>query len=741
MILNSKSNENTKDSSGGFGTFKGVFTPSILTILGVIMYLRMGWVVGNVGLFGTIVIVTMASTVTFLTALSISATATNMRVGGGGAYYMISRSLGVEAGAAIGLPLFLAQALGISFYLTGFAESLQALFPAIPMLAVNLVSLVILTGLAYSSADLALKIQYLILGIIILSLLSFIFGGPMEMQTQPVSISGETESFWTVFAVFFPAVTGILAGVSMSGDLKNTFESLPKGTLAAVGVGYLVYILVPFILWLWVPTQELLADPMVMQKVAAVPQLILLGIWGATLSSALGSLLGAPRTLQALARDGVLPRVLGRGTGDSDTPRIATGVTFAVAALGALLGDLNAIAPVLSMFFLTAYGVINFSAGMEGLISSPSWRPTFKTPWVISMLGAVLCFATMFMINAGATFIALAFSGAVFYFMERRNIRVHWGDMRQGILMLIARFAIYNLSEAKPDPKSWRPYILVLSGSPKNRWHLISLANAISQGKGFLTILSVLNTEMTPGRKLSIRNSTKEFLMKKKVAALVETYQGESPFSGGLQFIKSYGIGPLVPNTVLLGVTEKEDLHGEFTEFVMKLYRMKKNVIIVRDNAAKDLLESDGKNVFGQRQVDVWWGRERQNAGLMLAFGYLLRQSQEWRGTALTLKTVVNSEEDRVKAVGFLNSYIQEARVQADAEALVKDPETNAFEIIKDSSSGSDLVFVGLRPPGEEESAEDYMAYYQKNLERTKDFPPTVFALAGEGVKYNKIFS
>lgn len=741
MIPKSATKENTSSAVGGFGTFKGVFTPSILTILGVIMYLRMGWVVGHVGLFGTILIVTMASAVTFLTALSISATATNMKVGGGGAYYMISRSLGVEAGAAIGLPLFLAQALGISFYLAGFAESLQALFPELPMLAINLVSLIALTSLAYTSADLALKIQYLILAIIILSLLSFVFGSPIEIQHFADPAMTESQSFWKVFAVFFPAVTGILAGVSMSGDLKNTYKSLPKGTLAAVGVGYIIYLFVPFVLWLWVPKETLVSDPMIMQKVAAVPQLILLGIWGATLSSALGSLLGAPRTLQALARDGVLPRILGKGTTESDTPRIATAVTFAVAAIGALLGDLNAIAPVLSMFFLTAYGVINFSAGIEGLIGSPSWRPTFKTPWPVSLLGAAACFATMFMINAGATFVAMAFSGGVFYLMERRNIQAHWGDMRQGILMLIARFSIYSLSEAVPDPKSWRPYILVMSGSPKNRWHLVSLADAISQGKGFLTVLSVLKTSMTAERKQSIRNSMKEFLKRKKVAALVEAHQGDSVFSGGLQFIKTYGIGPLVPNTVLLGVTEHKEHYLEFTDFVMKAFAMRRNLVILRDSKNKDLLKADGKNVLRQRRVDVWWGRERQNAGLMLAFGYLIRQSQQWRGSALTLKTVVNSEEERRKAEAFLDNYIHEGRIQADVEAMIKTPDESAFDKINESSANSDLVFIGLRPPGEKETVEEYATYYQKILERTKDFPPTVFAMAGEGVKYNKIFS
>jgi amino acid transporter len=233
-----------------FGAFKGVFTPSILTILGVIMYLRMGWVLGNAGLPLTLLIVTMASSITFLTGLSISATATNMQVGGGGAYYIISRSLGVEIGAAIGLPLFMAQSLSVAFYVIGFAEAvanavdLSPLVAALPFAlneiqAVALITLVVLTIITCISADLALKAQMLILAAIVLSLASFFLGSiAPDLVFSPDAIIPPKVPFWGVFAVFFPAVTGILSGVSMSGDLKEPAKALPRGTLAAVLCGY-----------------------------------------------------------------------------------------------------------------------------------------------------------------------------------------------------------------------------------------------------------------------------------------------------------------------------------------------------------------------------------------------------------------------------------------------------------------------------------------------------------------------
>jgi len=463
--------------TSGYGTFKGVFVPSILTILGIILYLRLGWVLGNVGLAQTLIIVTIASAITFITGLSIAATATNMKVGGGGAYYLISRSLGVEPGAAVGLPLFLAQALGISFYIAGFSESVVALIPAstagMPDIIAQLleiarnpvilstVTLVALALIAFFSTNAALKVQFIILLLIIGSLVALFLGNPEYAPPENWSGIPQKESFWFVFAVFFPAVTGIEAGIAMSGDLKDPGKSLPWGTISAVVVGYIVYMAIPVVLYFRVDEATLIMDNMVIQKVSAYGPIIVAAIWGASLSSALGAILGAPRTLQALARDRVVPRVLGIGSGEKDEPRIATILTFVVALLGISLGSLDAIAPILSMFFLTSYGALNMIAGLEGVIANPSWRPTFKTPWMLSIVGAFACFAVMFMINAGATIMAIGCTVGVYYFMQARNMTAHWGDMRRGIMMYLARFSIYSLESLPSDAKTWRPNALV----------------------------------------------------------------------------------------------------------------------------------------------------------------------------------------------------------------------------------------------------------------------------------------
>lgn len=284
--------------------FGGVYTPSILTILGVIMYLRFGWVVGNAGLLGSLAIVTLANAITFLTALSICAIATDKVVRVGGAYYMISRSLGLETGGAVGIPLYFAQAFSVALYTIGFAESVVQVFGGLNQLYVALIVTILVGILALTSASIAIKAQYFIMAAIALSLFSLVLGRPLP-EAGDILLWGSsaevTVPFWTVFAVFFPAVTGIMSGVNMSGDLKDPIKAIPIGTLAAVGTGYVIYMLIPLLLAQRGDTASLIEDPLVMQRLSVWGPAILLGVWGATLSSAIGSILGAPRVLQALA--------------------------------------------------------------------------------------------------------------------------------------------------------------------------------------------------------------------------------------------------------------------------------------------------------------------------------------------------------------------------------------------------------------------------------------------------------
>lgn len=739
MVNSDNSNKGRPNGKNAFGTFKGVYLPSILTVFGVIMYLRLGWVLGNTGLLGTSVIITISSVITLITALSLASIATNMRVGVGGAYFMISRSFGIEAGAAIGVPLFFAKAVGISFYIAGFSESVASLLPDIHPTVICVISLSALTVLAYVSADLALKASMIIFVLIAASLVSFFSGGPPPggfASVDPAMV--HHAPFWIVFAVFFPAVTGIETGLSMSGDLKNPARSLPLGTIAAVATGYVVYMAIPIFLNTFVPKDILLTQPMIVEKVSRFGLLIFLGIWGASLSSALGSLLGAPRTLQALGRDRVVFSFLGKGHGDANTPRIATAASFIVALIAILLGDLNAIAQVLTMFFLTTYGILNLISGLEGLIGNPSWRPSFKTPWYVSLTGAAMCLVAMFMISAGATFIAMISVALVYYVTARRRLNPHWMDIRRSIYLFLARFSIYRLAESAEDPRTWRPNILVLTGAPTKRLYLVELADAISHGKGFLTVASILREKLLPegeNKLAELEKLIRKYLKERDIPALVEVTQADDLKAGIQNLVRSYGIGPITPNTIMLGESEDPEDFAEFAETIMLIRQSRKNVVIVRKSKFENSVHRPKK------EICCWWGGKAGNAGFMLVLGYLLQTSPEWSGTKLKIKTIAKNPEDRDVMLENLRDFLKKSRLPAEPDVLVHDyGDSPLSTTIRESSADSDLVIIGMRPPGEGESVSAYTSYYKRLIENTRGYPDLMIVLTSQDLKFQEIF-
>jgi len=342
-----------------FGAFSGVFTPSILTILGVIMYLRLGWVTGVAGIWGVIAIILIAHIISVTTGLSIASIATDKKIEAGGIYYILSRSLGLPMGGSIGITLFVGTALSISLYIIGFTENFLAI-PAIENLisldtehlnSIRIVGTSVLTLLliiALISTNFAIKTQFVILGAIFLSLVSisvgiFMGNGSNPSDTTEFVLPFRNFSFVEVFAIFFPAVTGFTAGVAMSGDLKDPKKDIPKGTLYSILSGLIIYLSLAFLFYFFVDQQLLLNNYNFLMAIAWIPVLVIAGIWGATLSSALGGILGGPRIIQAIAQDRIVPRFLGKGHGKNKEPRNALIITFLIAELGILVGDLNVI--------------------------------------------------------------------------------------------------------------------------------------------------------------------------------------------------------------------------------------------------------------------------------------------------------------------------------------------------------------------------------------------------------------
>ncbi len=726
--------ETIKAKEGGLGTFAGVFTPSILTILGVIMYLRFGWVVGNVGLINSLIIVTLATSITFLTSLSVAAIATDQRVRIGGAYYMISRSLGIESGGAIGIPLYIALALSVALYVVGFAESVVGVFPNFDIRWVGIITTIGVTALALISARAAIRVQYVIMLAIVISLLSLVFGSPVEASQESSSILSDKEPFWVVFAVFFPAVTGIMAGVNMSGDLKDPTKSIPKGTFAAIGTGYLIYVGLVLILAFRAVPEDLIADPLIMRRMAFWGDAILLGVWGATLSSAVGSILGGPRVLQALAKDKILPgwlSWLGKGSGQDEEPRLGTIFTMVVALVAVWFGDLNLIAPVLSMFFLTTYGVINLAAGIERLLDSPSFRPTFKVHWAISLLGAVGCFSVMFLINLTATLIALIFVGIIFFWLERRELTSVWGNVKSGLLMAVVREVLLKISDDY-EPKTWRPRPLVLSGSPRKRWYLIDFANSLTHNRGILTVATVFPDDNIPHHRLErMEDEIGGFLKKRAISALVRVVSSSDPFLGSVKLVEAYGMGKLIPNTIILGGSENPDIREQYCGMVRKFYEMKRNVVLIHGGELSHKTEQ-GRPKKNQR-IDVWWGGFKGNGGLMMILVYMLQNSLSWKNADINLKIIVENQDavDEIRA--NMKSIVDQIRFDASIDVIVSNGESFP-EIFKKQSQGADLIMLGMATP-----EKDFTSYYENMLKLTEDMPTTAFVLAGQEISFGEV--
>ena len=691
---------------GTLGTFAGVFTPSVLTILGIILFLRLGFVVGNAGLLSTLIIIGIATTVSVLTSISLAAIATNITVKGGGDYYLISRTLGTEFGGAIGIVLFLAQAVSIAFYAIGFGEALSGIagWSAgwVPQ-AVAGAAVLLLFGFAWAGADIASRFQFVVMAFLIAALVSFFVGAFRSfdgeaMRSMATSGGGEL-GFWTLFAIFFPAVTGFTQGVSMSGDLRDSGRSLPRGTFAAVGLSTIVYVAVAVLLAGTVSERVLMDDPRAMRFPAAVGWLIDAGVIAATLSSAMASFLGAPRILQSLAADRVFPalRFFAAGHGPTGNPRRGVALSLVIALGTIALGNLNVIAPIVSMFFLISYGLLNYATWFEARADSPSFRPRFR--WFdrrLSLLGALACLGAMLAISPAAGLAAAAVLFGLYQYLKRTAGPARWADGTRSYAFRQIREHLLAMGDEPEHPRDWRPLVLAFSKDDRRRAQLLRFASWIEGGSGLTTAVHILEGEGSgqARRRRRAEDNLHAALADQGLEAFPLVITAPDLRCGFDLLTQAYGIGPLRANLVLLNW--HEEAPGRSSRRQVKAYgahltesfRLGCNVVVLKAGVKEG--EALGEAPPAERRIDVWWW-EDDSSELALLLAYLMTRTADWSGAAIQV-VVARRGRQRVPITRFRQT-LADYRIAAEPKVVEEDAPEHFVAL----SADAHLVFVPFR--------------------------------------------
>ncbi|MDA7803565.1 hypothetical protein N8987_03210, partial [Crocinitomix sp.] len=699
-----------------FGTFGGVFTPSILTILGVIMYLRMGWIVGNAGLVTTILIVLFAHVISVSTGLSISSIATDKKVGAGGVYYVLSRSLGLPIGGALGITLFIATALSIALYMVGFAEIFNEFieFGYVKNEAGQLVQgdnmtntyritgsigLLALTILAFISTSIAIKMQYVILSVIILSLFSIFLGdGGTAVETvASAPISYEKVGWVALFAVFFPAVTGFTAGVAMSGDLKDPKKAIPIGTMGAIAVGLIIYLGLGIFLSLMIDEYSLITNPKALFNWALVGILVYAGVWGATLSSALGGILGGPRILQAMSVDKLTPKIFAKGVGSSNEPRNALILTVIIAEAGILIGDLNIIAEVVSMFYLAAYGFINLSFFLESWASS-DFKPTFKVKKWVGLVGFIATFGVMSQLNLPAMIAAFIIIGGIYFYFSRKQIALGTGDIWQSVWSTIVKKGLKRMESGSDHKRNWKPNTLLFSADSLHRSKMIEFSKAVSGQGGIITNFDLHENEdatvLFPKSKEIVEDEELE-----KHGIFGRRLEVQNIFKGIESIACTFGFSGIEPNTVLMSWPGQTKDPKWFTAMTEKLIALDYNVLY---------LDYDERWGFRKKsKIDLWWRGVGNNAELMLSLAKFITSSPDWSQANIRILLANDTNVEFKVVENRIRTIVDQFRVKAEIKVVNNELDKKPlYDLMKMHSSEADLVFVGIPDINDEDRAE-----------------------------------
>ena len=639
-----------------FGTFGGVFTPNVLTILGVIMFLRLGWVVGNAGLVGAVAIILLAKLVTLCTGLSLSSITTNIKIGAGGAYSIISKSLGLEAGGSIGIPFYIAQTLSAALYIIGFTEAWLRLFPDHTPLLVSSIAWIGLLTVSYISAHLAIKVQFLIMTVMGLSLVSF-FATPVAPVENSLMVGlFEDASFWQVFAIFFPAVTGIMAGANMSGDLRDPRRAIPLGTMSAILVTTVIYIGIAYLLNQIATPEELRSNQMIMVDKAFWGPAVIAGMMGATLSSALGSMLGAPRILQALSEQGTVPfSGIFKAKTSKNEPRnaiILTGITIEIALI---LGNLDFLATLITMFFLITYGMLNLVVFIQQSMKMISFRPTFRVPRYVSFFGALGCISIMFLINPLFSIVAIIVIISLYVWLEQRELQSDWQDIRGGLFLTLAERASRIAMRFPRHQVTWKPDLLLPVDEPKIWAGPLYFIRNITHPSGSIFAFTVQEDGSEAARK-DLQNLMTP-LSKEGILVNSTIIQDDSFLHGArmvMQTLKGITLRPNILFLTLGGDKEKDPIIGQLINEAGK------------QELGIALLRQHPRMAFGMQHTINLWLRDK-SPNWHLAVLLALQVQRNWHGS-INLVSSAQEKSQEKHLYHFLERLNDQARLPVTTE-------------------------------------------------------------------------
>lgn len=715
----------------GFGTAPVFFT-AISTILGAILFLRFGFAVGTLGFWGVILIILLGHMVTIPTALAISELATNKKVEGGGEYFIISRSFGLNIGGTIGISLYLSQAISVAFYVIAFTEAFSFLFEWIesgtgmvmPRQFISIPAMLVLAYMIVSrGAGIGVKTLYWICGILFISLLLFFMGSSGEKSPEALWHSNSQfknmGDFFVVFAIVFPAFTGMTAGVGLSGDLKRPSRSIPVGTIAASLSGMLVYIFIIWKLSTSATPEEMTSDQLVMARVAIGGALIIpLGLAASTMTSALGSIMVAPRTLQALANDSTFPSKkinnwLKRGRRKDNEPVNASLVTVTIALAFVALGSVNVVAGIISMFFMITYGSLCLISFLNHFGSSPSYRPSFRSRWYISLSGFVVAIWVMFKISTIYAIVAIALMSLLYIYIHNYHKR------RQGLEAIFAN-ALFQVNrnlqvylQKKKGWKlsnEWRPSVICISEDSFERKTAFNLLSWISHRYGFGTYLHLIkgyySKETAEKAEYELRRLIRIY-GKRRSHTYIDTIISPSYTSAIAQSIQVPGISGMENNMVLFEF-DKEEPKG--LPVILDNYAMVNSGCFDVCVLASSRSETDFRN-----EIHIWiQSADTDNANLMILMGYIIRGHPSWKDSRIRIFELC-SQRSLEKTNEKMTQLLNEGRLPITAkniEIIVREEGGSSKDIINRRSEDAALTIVGFNRDAVKRVGESFFTGY-----------------------------